>query len=99
MTAAALLAEPSVVLVGDLGRAQRTKLAVLRRELDVGRQWVRWKNLPAGRVVGRRWHHPVVRLVRRLRHKHRRPPVDVPLGGVNVLLGQQRSRRTSQRRV
>lgn len=92
MTAAALLAEPSVVLVGDLGRAQRTKLAVLRRELDVGRQRVRWKNLPAGSVVGRRWHHPVVRLVRRLRHKHRRPPVDVPLGGVNVLLGQQRSR-------
>lgn len=94
-----LLAEPGVVLVGDLGRTQRTKLAVLRRELDVRRKRVRWKNLPTGSVVGRRWHYPVVRLVRCLRHKHRRPPINVPLGGVNILLRQQRPRRTSQWRI
>lgn len=94
-----LLAEPGVVLVRDLGRTQRTKLAVLRRKLDVGRERVRWKNLPTGSVVGRRRHHPVVRLVRCLRNEHRRPPVDVPLGGVNVLLRQQRPGRASQRRV
>lgn len=39
-----LLAEP-VVLVGNLSRTKRTKLAVLRRELDVRRKRMRRKNL------------------------------------------------------
>lgn len=92
-----LLAEP-VVLVGNLSRTKRTKLAVLRRELDVRGEWMRRKNLSAGSVVRRRRNYPIERLVRCLRHKHRRPPVNVSLR-VNVLLLQDRSRRTAQRCV
>lgn len=40
-----LLVKP-VVLVGHLGRTERSELAELRRELDVRRQRMRRKNLP-----------------------------------------------------
>ena len=51
-----------MMLVGDLGRTQRPKLAELRRELDVGWQGPRWHGAVdlVGSVVGWGRNHAMV---------------------------------------